>query len=262
MNSFKTTDNGGLPLTLDDFRWIDSGYREAFKGMMSAYGIVDSTAVILKGCVRTVALGTVSISAGYISIGGEICLVPAHTYPEPTVGQVEYWDLYVSYDPTGDKVFQSTLNYDTYEARVAKITVASSVPAGYTLQADAKDIFWIIAENLPDINNRKQYIANLSQVGGADPGLPTFVQENEMPTTRPWIRASTGVYRLDHTADGIVLFPDATKITWHTSGIKDGGSAYLFKDNNYRLTLKTYDASGTLSDDLLDNTTIFFTVNP
>lgn len=143
MNLFKTTDNGGLPLTLNDFRWIDEGYREAFKAMMSGYGVDDSTAVIISGCERTVVSGTVTIAAGFISIGGEICLVPSHTYPEPTIGQVEYWDLFNTFDVTGLKVFQSTLDYDTYQVRVGKITVASSLPAGYTTYSDTKDIFQI-----------------------------------------------------------------------------------------------------------------------
>lgn len=143
MNLLKTTDNGGFPLTLNDFRWIDQGYREAFKAMMSGYGVDDSTAVIISGCERTVASGTVTIAAGFISIGGEICLVPSHTYPEPTIGQVEYWDLFNTFDVTGLKVFQSTLDYDTYQVRVGKITVASSLPAGYTAYSNTKNIFQI-----------------------------------------------------------------------------------------------------------------------
>ena len=143
MNLLKTTDNGGFPLMLNDFRWIDQGYREAFKAMMSGYGVDDSTAVIISGCERTVASGTVTIAAGFISIGGEICLVPSHTYPEPTIGQVEYWDLFNTFDPNGLKVFQSTLDYDTYQVRVGKITVASALPAGYTTYSDTKNIFQI-----------------------------------------------------------------------------------------------------------------------
>jgi len=143
MNTLKTTDNGGFPLTLNDFRWIDNGIREAFKGLMSGYGVTDSEAVIISGCERTVTSGTVSIAAGFISISGEICIVPAHTYPEPSVGQFEYWDLYTYFDSEGYKVFQSTLDFNTYQGRAAKVTVASSIPAGYTEYADTKNIFQI-----------------------------------------------------------------------------------------------------------------------
>lgn len=173
MNIFKTTDNGGLPLALNDFRWIDAGYREAFKALMSGYGVVDSEAVIISGCERTLATGTVSIAEGYISLGGEICLVPAHTYPEPTGGQLEYWDLYTSFDPEGYKVFQSTLDYDTYQKRIAKITVASSVPAGYTEYADTKNIFQITRLKInTGIWNE---MSNVVVTGGTIPG--TYISQ-------------------------------------------------------------------------------------
>lgn len=180
MNQFKTTDNGGLPLTLNDFRWIDNGYREAFKAMMSGYDVVDSAAVILSGCERTVASGTVSIAAGYLSIGGEICLVPAHTYPEPAGGQFEYWDLYTSYDAEGLKVFQSTLDYDTYQKRVAKITVASSVPAGYTEYADTKNIFQITRAKI----NTDTWHTLLNTVIGPGGGVPgTYLSQFKKDST-------------------------------------------------------------------------------
>ncbi len=262
MNLLKTTDNGGFPLVLDDFRWIDAGYREAFKALMSPFGITNSTAVILSGCSRSVAAGTVSITSGFVSIGGEICVFEAQSYPEPGGGQFEYFDLELSYDAAGDKVFQSTLNFNTYQYRKAKITVASSVPSGYTQYSAAKNYYTIIAENLPDISGIIRYAANLSQSGTSNPGMPTFLKENDFPTTRPWTRVSQGRYRLDHADDLIIIFPDATKIMWTISGIKNGGTAWLERINNYRVELVTRDSSGNEADDLLDNTSLFIEVHP
>jgi len=148
MNILKTTDNGGFPLVLDDFRWIDAGYREAFKALMSPFGITGSQAVILKGCVRTVASGTVSITSGYVSIGGEICVFDAQSYPEPGGGQFEYFELELSFDPAGEKVFQSTLNYDTYQYRKAKITVSSTLPPDHTEISMTPNIFQIIRQKI------------------------------------------------------------------------------------------------------------------
>ena len=262
MNLLKTLDNGGFPLVLDDFRWIDTGYREAFKAIMSPLGIANSTAVILSGCVRSVAAGTVSITAGYVSIGGEICVFPAQSYPEPGGGMHEYFDMELSYEPAGLKVFQSTLPYDTYQYRKGKITIASSVPPGYTEYSNAKNFYRILAENIPDITGQVRYAVNLTQSGTADPGFPVFQKENDFPTTRAWVRVSTGIYRLDHTLDGVVLFPDFTKIMWTVAGIKNGGTAYLEFTSDYRVEIKTFNSSGVATDGLLDNTSVFIEVHP
>lgn len=148
MNNLKTTDLGGLPFKLDDLRFIHASVLDAFKGVMSTYGVSNSQAVILSGCTKTTASGTTSIAQGYISIGGEICFVPAHSYPNPSVGQVEYWDIDVSYDPAGLKQFQNTTPHDTYEVRVGKVKVASSVPSGYTSLSTTKTIYQIISDNI------------------------------------------------------------------------------------------------------------------
>ncbi len=148
MNNLKTTDLGGFPLKLDDFRFINNAVLEAFKGMMSMYDIADSHAVILSGCTRTSSSGTTSIAQGYISIGGEICFVPAHSYPDPTVGQNEYWMIDISYDLAGYKHFQNTDPHHTYEVRVGKIQVSNTVPAGFTTYANTKNVFTLLKEGV------------------------------------------------------------------------------------------------------------------
>lgn len=144
MNNLKTTDLGGFPLRSDDFRWSYQAMKDAFKGIMSSYGISNSTAVVLSGCTRSVASGTVTIAAGYISIGGEVCYVPAHSYPAPVGTQKEYWVINVSYDNNGLKTFQDASTHDTYEVRIGKIAVASTVPSGFTRYDLTKTIFEVI----------------------------------------------------------------------------------------------------------------------
>lgn len=254
MNNFKTTDNGGLPFVLDDFRWIDSGYREAFKGIMSAYGVADSTAVIISGCARTVASGTVTIAEGFVSLGGEICYVPTHTYAEPTGGQVEYFDLNVTYDPVGNKPFQSTSNFDTYEKRACKITVASSVPAGYTLYSDAKTIFQLIrvginldtwhtltAQTLPTVTipgtYQSQYKKDSSEfvhLSGKwyveDVGVGAV---NELITTLPlgYRPSQNKMYAVANEANAVTGAIDFATITIQTNGeirLKSVGGSFVY----------------------------------
>ena len=150
MNGLKTTDNGGFPFQLDDLRWIDSGIREAFKGIMSAYGIDDSTAVILSGCQRSGG-GTVSLTEGYVSIGGEICYVPAQTWPAHAGGtDEEYFVIESTFDPAGSKTFESASVYDTYELRRGKIQTGVP-PAGHTSLSDIRTLHQIAANSMfPD----------------------------------------------------------------------------------------------------------------
>jgi microcystin-dependent protein len=147
MNKLQTTENGGFPFRLDDIRWMQNGLAQAFKGIMSSYGVLNSTAVILSGCVRTSASGTVTVTEGYVSIGGEICYSPAQSYPAPTLSQNEWWVIDVSYDSTGLKTFQDASNHDTYEVRTAKIQVGTTVPSGFTKYSDTKTIFDVINAN-------------------------------------------------------------------------------------------------------------------
>lgn len=141
MNNFKTTDIGGLPIKLNDFRFINDGIKEAFRGIMSSYGITDSMTIIISGCEKTSATGTTTITEGYVSIGGEVCFVPEHSYPDIAPGEFEYWVIDVTYDPEGTKVFQSTSTFETYEVRVGKIQIDTVVPSGYTAYDDAQTLF-------------------------------------------------------------------------------------------------------------------------
>ncbi len=141
MNNFKTTNIGGLPIKLNDLRFINNGLKEAFKGVMSSYGITDSITIVLNGCEKTSVSGTTTIASGFVSIGGEICYVPLHSYPDPAVGEFEYWDIDLTFDPSGSKVFQSTDIFDTYEIRVGKVIKDTVIPVGYTAYDDAQSLF-------------------------------------------------------------------------------------------------------------------------
>lgn len=144
MNNLKTSALGGMPYNLDDMRWVDAGVREAFKGIMSAFNVNLNECFILSGCVRSVVSGTASITEGYVSIAGEVCKVPAHSYAAATGSDKEYWTLVTSFDVTGQKVYQNSAIEDTYEIRQAKVVVGATLPAGSSLY-DAKETIhlWI-----------------------------------------------------------------------------------------------------------------------
>lgn len=151
MDNFKTDYQGGLPFVLDDSRWQDAGYRTAFKGIMSAYGVTDSQAVILSGCARTMNNGNVTISEGYVSIGGEICFVPEHTFQNSGASNMEYWVIHSSFSNTGNKTFQDGGNHDTYEIRVGKVETSNSVPSGFTKYEDTPSIYELINQRVDTV---------------------------------------------------------------------------------------------------------------
>ena len=129
MNKFITTDNGGLPIQLDDFRFIDDSVRGAFKGMLSAYGIDPADSFIISGCAVTDGGTNWNIAAGYISLDGEVLEVDAHTVTKTLVGSEQhFWQIVTSNDPAGLKTFQSTISYNTYQVR--KGNVVAAVPSG------------------------------------------------------------------------------------------------------------------------------------
>ena len=71
MNKLITTDLGGFPFTLDRLRWLDDAYRDAWKGLFSAFGITLPTSFKLSGCAVTINGNDYSTTAGYICLNGE-----------------------------------------------------------------------------------------------------------------------------------------------------------------------------------------------
>lgn len=119
MNKFKTDANGGLPLKLDDFRWFDAAYREAFLGLWKAFATNAEDGFILAGCSMAATTPGTTVNEGWIYLAGEICYVPTHVIPTGT--GTSYWDIDISYDITGYKSFADSVNRDTYEVRVGKV---------------------------------------------------------------------------------------------------------------------------------------------
>lgn len=172
MNYFNTADNGGLPLKNNDFRFFQDAIKDAFKAIYSHTGVTGMQAMVISGCGRTVTGGTVSIDAGYIVIGGEICYVAAQSYTAPISGQVEFWTIHTGADSTGNKAFQNGISHDTYQVRTGLVSVASSVPAGSTSYADSLKMTWqnlvtqtvdgtnYTIDRIMDFNNRVQLRGN------------------------------------------------------------------------------------------------------
>lgn len=147
MNKLKTLATGGFPFVLDDLRFTHNAYEEAFKGILSAFGIAPTETFILSGCKRTVGGGVVSVTEGYISLQGEVLYMPPQSYPVTT--DTEYLAVNIQYDPAGLKLFQDASTNDTYEVRQAQILVSATPPLEHVSIQAAQTIFEIIQNNLP-----------------------------------------------------------------------------------------------------------------
>lgn len=134
MNNLKTTALGGFPFQLDDLRWINDGIREAFRGLIDLYGVSATNTFILSGCEVS---GT-TVNPGFVAFGGEIMYYPGGSIAGYTI---PYWDVNVTYDGAGTKVFSDASTHETYEVRRAVLSNAPSigaVPAGYTTLSSTK----------------------------------------------------------------------------------------------------------------------------
>ncbi len=120
MNRFRTNVNGGTKLFSDDIAFIDASVRDAFKGLVSVFGVTASNSFKISGCVVTNVGLVYSWSSGYICFFGEILKVVAGSVTIPSTPQAGYglyWGLDVSYHIDG----AYRQNHDTYEIRQSKL---------------------------------------------------------------------------------------------------------------------------------------------
>jgi hypothetical protein len=112
LNRFIVDNLGGLPLKLDDFRFFDTAYRDAFNNTLIGFG----TDFIVDGC--TVSGGLVS--AGYIMLNGELLKVDQHLLQGNG-----FFQKLTTFDPNGYKAFKDGPSYNTYEVNRG-IAIANS----------------------------------------------------------------------------------------------------------------------------------------
>lgn len=121
MNKFITTDNGGLPIVLDDFRFIDDSVREAFFGIVTAWGVANEDSYILSGCEITLGVN-ISVAAGYVVIQGEVYKFNAQSITgSAPAGEEVTLVINTAFDSAGNKTFDTGGTFDTYQLRTAAL---------------------------------------------------------------------------------------------------------------------------------------------
>ena len=117
MDKLKTSDLGGFPLVLDDFREFlgrltspaNHGIYQAFNNILGGFG----TDFIIQGCVLSGSTGAFSITEGWILLGGELIKVDAQgPFDEAVDGT---FTKVTTFDPRGTKTFLNASVNETYE---------------------------------------------------------------------------------------------------------------------------------------------------
>lgn len=151
MNKLKTDHLGGMSFEWDDWRWEQEAVRDAFFGIVSAWGISQSDSFIISGCESTPSGVVFSINEGYIALGGEIFRVENHgVIAALGAGEVHYWDAQITFDPTGLEATKNAGAVNTYEIR--KAIVKKGIPPADYLPMIATDIHQKIFDKIAPKN--------------------------------------------------------------------------------------------------------------
>lgn len=147
MNELKTTGLGGLPIALDDIRFVYDAIKQALNGLSNALsltnvdGIGNPHPVKLWGCtitadiVSAAPLVKYSVSEGFISMGGEIFYVPS-TFILANSGDTIYFVISESYDSAGELTFADQSVQNIYKIRNATISASNAGSAYYCAISD------------------------------------------------------------------------------------------------------------------------------
>ncbi len=123
MDKLKTTNVGGFPLVLDDLRWFfgrlgapNDGIYQAFNNILRGYG----DDFIVQGCIEGGAPGAITLTEGWVMLGGELIKVDAQAaFDEATENT---FVKATTFDSRGLKAFQNGSSDDTYEKNRASIS--------------------------------------------------------------------------------------------------------------------------------------------
>ena len=147
MNKLETSFTGRMPVFLEDLNWIQESYRQAFYGLMAAWGISPNMSYIISGVNIQDNGSDYSWDDGFIALNGEILKVEADSFTKvsPVANYVYAWILDVSSDATGTKVFYDSSTHSCYTIRNAVLAYIDGTSGDY-LPAEAETIHHKIAE--------------------------------------------------------------------------------------------------------------------
>ena len=165
MNRVDTTKTGGQPFVLDDVRFNDDAYRDAFNSLLRSYG--DS--FIVYGC----QVNGNAVSAGFVMRNRELLKVEAHARTG------DYYQKSTTYDPNGHKTFKNGQVYDVYEKNRAVCSAGGGTLAyngvrigfGYTKAEVDQKLADLVNSSPTTLDTLKE----LADALGDDPNFATTI---------------------------------------------------------------------------------------
>lgn len=157
------TPNGGMPLELDDLRFLQDAYKDGFKAMLFELAKQNNGNMVLGGIeVTPDGSGGFNTSEGYVMLDYEVFYVPAAIGLNFNIIVIE---LFVYYDTDGNEIFSDSVSRDTYEVRQGRVYVPSNGninPKNITVN-DGNRLSNIITNNV--ISKGKDTLANTDVAG-------------------------------------------------------------------------------------------------
>lgn len=152
---------GGYGLELDDLIQEQNNIRDAFKGILSRFGLTEANGVILSGCEITNNGVDYTIADGYVAIDGEVFKVDSHTVTMSLTGSDKHiWSIEETANPNGNESLENASTVDTYLNRRAKVIVDD--PGGNPYMPMEAPRVNVIGSGL-----NKAYEVGITQVNGS-----------------------------------------------------------------------------------------------
>lgn len=163
MNKFNPYHLGGWKVKSDEIMYLQDAVNQP---LIKTFLSLNSGVFILSGCVRSVAGGTTSVTAGFIVYEGEVCEVPAHSFSNAVAGETEIWQKSIVY--SGTKTFLNGSTHDLYEAHICQLVKVTTLPGTYYTYS-SKTLKNVITESL-QLNSWQIVNTQIVGAGGAVPG--------------------------------------------------------------------------------------------
>ena len=130
MKNFKNDYPGGMPLNLDDFRWVQAGQKDRFEALISnlilppneQFASPPANSMVIYGVKVTGSSNNRSWTSGVVMLGGELYTLDAGsgTQSYPSTALFILPDI-SSYDANGSKTYGNGITRNTYEIKKAKV---------------------------------------------------------------------------------------------------------------------------------------------
>lgn len=244
--------DGGFPLCMDDTRWMDDAYRQAFNDIMKGIAAGTANPVILHGVSFDYSnSGIIIINEGSIYYNNEVYHVNSQILTRnPAQGSILYLRWEPQYDPDGNVVFEDGVSHNIHQIRRAFFEWNTSQPTNSTPWEDWDTLLSLISHAHPIYTLKQQEAWHEI---GAD-GEPEFCPG--------WQNVNTSLYNpLSYMKDGFGFIHVRGAFYCPSNPVSGWSNKITILPVGYRIT-KTQFFVGYIKDGEGNDNTCMFCINP